>query len=195
MSPLVIGAMIIIPGLILALPPFRKPLVAVALELLLALREMFIVRPLRIATGRRKPDYARIRELEIACGLIDPEPEPEPAPRAGAWECCPCALCDQRRQDELRDAEASRLKALRGDLVELAEALRGEKASAGEAMAAARFTSRLIDELERDIAASFGVPPHVLRPSIVIGEKTYRTLEDLRDLPNPPLDPPFGGRP
>jgi len=78
----------IVPCFILALPPFRKPLVACVLEILLALRWLFVGLPLRAITGRRKPDYARIAELERELGWReDPERlyrHPEPSTPAMA---------------------------------------------------------------------------------------------------------------
>lgn len=166
----IMAIVIVVASLILALPPVHKRLM---LPILLAWREMFVEWPLRLITGRRKPDYARIRRLEIDCGLIDPPPSDS---RAGL-EAGFAALGSAARASsasigaillaEARNAEAARLRAVRGELGELAEALRGEKARAGEAAAAARFTSRLIGELERDIIASFGVPPHSLRRIIL----------------------------
>lgn len=197
MSVLIFAAMIIIPALVLALPPFRRPLVTVVTEVLLALRWMLAEAPLRAITGRRKPDYARIRRLEIECGLIDPPP-PSPMEAGitafGAAARASSVSIGAMLREEARAAEAARLRAVRGELGKMASALGAEREAAREAASAARFTSRLIAELERDIAASFRVPPHHLRRSIILPpegchlEVPWRPGEKFTQLP--PMDPP-----
>jgi hypothetical protein len=56
--------------LLLAFPQGR----AAWMRYVLLARTMYAEWPLRLITGRRKPDYARIRQLEIECGLAEPEP-------------------------------------------------------------------------------------------------------------------------
>jgi len=71
MGPTILAfSLVAFAAVVLAMPPGRK----IITEILLSWRHVFIEMPLRLYTGRRKPDYARIRELEIECGLADPEP-------------------------------------------------------------------------------------------------------------------------
>lgn len=53
-------------GLIAAVifPPFRRKLI----EFVLHARRIYVEQPLRLLTGRRRPDYRRIRELERELG-------------------------------------------------------------------------------------------------------------------------------
>jgi hypothetical protein len=69
-----LGSNAVVACVLLAVPPLRRRVVRYLTEWLLVLRTQFIVWPLRLMTGRWRPDHGRIAALERECGIAQASP-------------------------------------------------------------------------------------------------------------------------